>query len=404
MNQSVWGLLFLVFGFSVFGTESSNFCSNLYAADIPPSVHGFLVKKGRHDLIARFQAIPALSPEDFTKKFVNTPGQRPLGAGYNGIAFVDNEGRVTKFSFAVLASLGIVQLNPDIARVTNSELLQMEHHWGALRQSPALADVDVPKLRNAKEEPLGSQPLDEELLGSLIWSAYNPRFTPYPDLVSSDGFAFRTPLVQGVTFAQVLRSEREGTALHRRYNMQKLWKQVVFWQQVGHTMLQDSGVTVDLFQPANMLVDGVADATTGYIESPRIELIDHAVARPSPEGYAYYRAHGLDIPEPVFADAVKIIVWPTMPQHIVFNKLWGLNFNQALNFISAFYETQTQEEAIVRLAAVDTWSIVEAPFLGDYSNIEQARKLLANKSTQSAKNNRPSFWQRIKNCINALGA
>jgi hypothetical protein len=375
-----------------------------FAIEIPPSIKAFLEAKGRYDLISRFDAIPAVTPEEFAAAFVNAGTQRPLGAGYNGIAYIDNQERVTKFSFAVLASQGKVTLSDAMRRFSDEEVAAMGPRWRALNNSPDFVETNVPSLRGGRDEPLGSQPLGEELLGTLVWAAYNPKPTAFPSLYSADGLAFRGQLVRGVTLSQILASQRTGTALHKSYNMQAIWRQVIFWQQVGLVMLQDSGVTVDLFQPANMIVGGTANAD-GFINEPTIEIIDHAIARPSPEGYAYYQRLGWKIPEPSFADAIKLIVWPTMPQHIVFNLLWDLNFEQALDFVMAFYDLSDRESAILALSKIEPWIIVEAPFLANYKNIEQARQLvnasIQEESPQKAK--RPGFLRKLLKCISNLG-
>ncbi len=347
-------------------------CSSAWALPIPPQIHAFLLARGRTDLISRFESIPELSPEEFAAQFAARQ-QRPLGAGFNGLVFVDDQNKVTKFSNAVIASIGKVTLDtrPGVLRFSPEQIAALAPHWAGLNANDGMRSANIPELRGVDgDTPLGSQPLGEELLGSLVWAAFNPRYTTMPEVVSSDGLAFRTRLVEGVPLAKILRSQRDGTALHRGYDMAKIWRQVMFWQQIGRMMLRDCGLTLDLFQPNNMMVGGTRD-------NPQIEVLDHALARPSEQAMAFYRERDWVIPSPPFPESeLRLIVWPTMSQHIVSSMLWGLSFQQAIDYLKAYYDLNDTHDAMRRLAALEPWTIVEAPFLGDYTNIRIARRIL----------------------------
>jgi hypothetical protein len=343
-----------------------------WALPIPPHIKAFLLSRGRTDLVTRFESIPEVSPEEFAAQFASRQ-QRPLGAGFNGLVFLDDQNKVTKFSNAVMAAVGKVTLSqrPGILRFTPEQVAALAPQWSGLLANTGLRDANVPALRGvAQDEPLGSQPLGEELLGTLIWSSFNPRYTAFPEVVSSDGLAFRTRLIEGVPLAKILRSQREGTDLHRNYDMAKLWRVVVFWQQMGRLMLRDLGLTLDMFQPSNMMVYGTAD-------QPQIELLDHALARPTAEALSFYTEHNWVIPPPPIPETeMRLIVWPTMSQHVVSSLLWSMSFQQAVDYMKAYYDLEDGYDAIRRIAALEPWTIVEAPFLGDYTNIRIARRIL----------------------------
>lgn len=347
------------------------FCSQCFALPIPTEIKKLLLSKGRTDLIERFEAIRSVSPEEFADLFLQTEledKQTPVGAGFNGITFKDSQNRITKFIFSIWASLGKVQLLPSVARVDALGLENVRKGWSKLLNSKVVASTSVSALRGI-DGPVGSQPFGEELLGTLIWAAYSPRYTYFPDVVSSDGLAARGHNFEGIPLLRLLQSQRKNGNLHQKYNFHKIWREVIFWQRIGETMLRDIGVTIDMLTPGNMIV-------CGDPENPKIELIDNAIVRPSPDSLATYRRNGWELPTPTFQNEIQIIVWPTQPEHIVSSEHWSLNFEQAITYIMAYFEISNRSEAIERLSHIEEWPIVEAPILENYTNIRTARLIV----------------------------
>ena len=64
-----------------------------------------------------------------------------------------------------------------------------------------------------------------------------------------------------------------------------------------------------------------------------------------------------------------------MPEQIVLSRLWSLNFEQAIDYLSIFREC-TKEDAIKRLSEIPEWKIEVNPMMQDYSNIRRAKELL----------------------------
>jgi hypothetical protein len=327
--------------------------------------------RGRSDLIERFEKIPSLTPGELLNRFADgRPREiRAIGAGFNGIVFANHKNETIKLNFAVLAALGKVSLQSQIQSLSDMELQLAGGKWRVYFDIPAMRDVDVPALRRAPSEPLGSQPLMDELYGTLVWAVFNPEFTEFPGMISDDGLAFTSKWIDGVPLIALLRSQRENGDLHQKYDFKRIWKQVVHWQAVSEVMVRSSGYTVDMFTPGNFMV-------TGDPKAPVLRPIDTALARPTDEALAWYESQGWHVPKVSTLDsAMRVIVWPTMPEHVVSSVLWGLDFRQAIEYVRAAYGFPTDHLAIQKMATFQPWKIVEAPFLGDYANIENARRL-----------------------------
>jgi len=319
--------------------------------DVPDSIQKLLRDRGRQDLIEQFLAIPSVSPEQFVSAISEQGTLSLVGSGYNGVTFKDKLKRLSKVSYAVFLA------HPET-----------KERWGALHSLNGVPDLS--EAAAAPDRKINSFAVEKELMGTLLWSAYFPKAaTRFPDLVSTDGRAYRRPYVEGIALNTVLDAQRSKKPSElKKYNKQKLWERINEVLNLGEKMLLETGMMVDLVNPANFIV-------TGTYDDPKLDVIDNELLRPSTEALAVYvKEKGVQIPDAEYAQGRDFIQWPLMPDHIVFTTLWGMNFTQALDFLQVRYKIN-RTEAIKKLASIPEWPIEMAPKLQDYDRIQRAKMI-----------------------------
>ncbi len=329
--------------YSILGIFISTLC---FAYPIPKDLKEFLLENDQKALVDRFEAISEASPEEFVKALLESNPQLS-GAGFNGIAIADSQGRISKISHAIFG-------NPSLRK-----------HWAAF-----LEKHDVPQLKLPVHEIIRFQDIEarqstqKELLGTLLWAMYFPHAaTMLPDLITSDGFAYRRTYVPGIPLNEVLKNPQG-------YNTRKIWEQIVRYQNLAEIMLWETGLMVDLLNAANFLISGPK-------ENPIVELVDHEFVVPTEATRKFYKKQGIVVPKPRFFSNYKLISWPVMPDHILLSKNWALSFEQALEYLSVRYGYDFQIQAIEKLAETPEWRIDLFSERQDYSLIRKARSLLS---------------------------
>lgn len=332
-------LLYVVFALLFFAIHAT------LAVEIPAELRKFLSDRGQQRLIEQFDAIPRVSPEEFTRRF-DADKAKLAGSGWNGIAYRGDSNNVYKVAHAVFGSQNVKPAWTSLTTLPSVSADQFEVH--------KMIDFEVSAAR---------RPTQKELFGTLLWSAYYPQATEYlPDLISTDGFAYRRKFVPGTPLDKILHGKNPG------YDMRKIWGEIAWYQDVAQLMLLDSGVMVDLLSPANFIVSGTH-------ETPTLELVDHEFVAPTKQAREFYAQHGRVIPEPTFTQGFEMIRWPLMPEHIVQSKNWNLSFEQALEYVSVRKGTTSRALAINALASMPIWENELFPFLVVPENVEKAREL-----------------------------
>lgn len=332
-------------------------------------VEKLILSKNGSAIVAATRAIDVHTPGEFTARFLAGGPHRALGAGYYGSVFGDRGGIASKFSHAIAGALGLTEIFYPASTLTPEQVRALEPHWRGLRASPAFMAVDIPALRGLPDPP-GIQPVFDELHGKAVWALYAPRPPLLPYNISDDGLAMQMAALKNpVTFADLLRSQRTDGRLHEGFDMPALWGKVVALQNIAEAMLKDIGMTVDLFQPANLMVIPTA-------EGPDFQLVDEALAMLTEEGRLHYAAQGIAIPDPhQHITSIRLVVWPAMPEHIVMNKLWGLTLEQAMDFMAARHGVD-RAEALERIAALPRWGFGQYSMLQDYGVQDEAARLV----------------------------
>ena len=320
-----------------------------WSAPIPAELRGFLLSRGQQALVEKYESIPTATPDEVAQIFAQSK-MKLAGAGWNGAAFKDPEGHLLKLSHAIFGAPGVTR------------------NWSAFLNLPMIKSLILPVHERIDfAEVAARRPTEKEILGTLLWAAYFSDATTYlPDLVSSDGAAYRRRFVPGTPLNEVLSAQSPV------FDMKRIWQQVVAFQNAGERMLQDGGVMVDLLSSGNFIVSGTP-------EDPILELVDHEFVAPSPETKQFYAARGITLPDSPLVSQFEVIYWPLMPDHIVQSNNWKLTFDQALEYLSVRYGLRSRQEAIARLAATPEWQYSMYPHAANYSHIKQAKAQLRNE-------------------------
>ncbi|MBL7663651.1 MAG: hypothetical protein JNM93_00850 [Bacteriovoracaceae bacterium] len=309
---------------------------------IPKKLRPKLFKKLLND-------IKIETPESMLERMqLATGDSSELSYGYNGVAFKTDE-LVTKLNIHAFCDRDWQQ---KVLRPSSTSWYQL---------LPLLSPGAIER----RNELLGwggdtSASLYKEILGALIWKTYNPKDTTRL-IVSTDFQGFQRAFVPGVTLRQVLADSDTP------YNMQAIWKQFVVLQNTAENILKDTGLTIDLISAANLLVSGEYDR-------PVLTPIDFELMVPSAETYQYYEARNTKLPLTGQPLNLQWVRWPLMPENILIQNLWNLNFNQAIDYIKARFNITNTEAAIRKLATIPKFPIPFFDFAQNYNNIDEAIK------------------------------
>lgn len=347
---------------------------NALAAPLPTEIEQFLGQKGRGDLIERWKEIPVLSPAEFGREFCRSR-KTFVGAGYFGVVFRTEGHEAMKLSHALFSSLGMVALNPTRTSVP------MGPHIEATRKTAwehILDCEDVQALSVYREHAgvqVGGASVLEELYGELLAAAMDrSREIVLADAISEDGLAVMRPWLEGVSFAKILESQRDQTELHREFDLPDLWRQFAKWQRNAEALLFETGVTVDGLTPENFLVQKAKKTT-------RLIHMDTGVVGPSPEARALYRKWGILLPESRFTRVLNpATIWPVVPQHILYSRVWALSRTQALDYAAAWTRKTDPSELLRWIAQTPVLPIPVAPQLVDSAVVDGCAQLLATGS------------------------
>jgi hypothetical protein len=294
-----------------------------------------------------------------------------------------------KFAHPIFAGQGQIELNLDRSSIQFLPCFdEITDSWKSLITQPSLQSISLYESRPGLK--WGGIPVREEIYGSLLWAMYTDLAAIEWASMSYDGLAYERPYWQGHTLEDLLKSERSQTGLYLEYELQYraltgsamsemrgapvifsqwIWSEVIRWQRLSEKMLQELGVTIDLLSPRNFRVITTGDG------GMQLQPFDHGLVRPSPETVEYYRdILDIRIPSPSFQDAIgSYTVWPLAPEHIVTGAVWNLSFEQALQYLQVFHDC-SEGRAVERLAHLPRWKIETAPFVEDFSNIDQAQQ------------------------------
>lgn len=373
------------------------FTRALWAAPIPQELRAFLESRGRHDLVARYEAMPVLTPEQVAERFNSARQQRVLGAGFYGLVFVDADDNVIKLSHPITAALGKAVLRVDGNHPGDAFMATLERRYASLLQNTAFDGLDV-SAHNGVQGEVGTQFTRDEVYSKFVAAVFLPK-VHLPSFVSSDGLVFGMDKAPGIPLKKILQSQREGTELHRRYDMELLWQEVVHLLRLTEAMLKQSGMTIDTFQPANILVDLTEVDGQQHIT---LHTLDEAIAVLTPEARETLARKNIHIPQPAMPEFFRFVPWPAITTHLVYNVLWDLDYEQALRFLMTYHGVEDRQVAVRALAAIEPLTIVEYPPLAVTTNIERARAELRGMEHRTATSRRGILRRIARRCRDLL--
>jgi hypothetical protein len=354
LKKKAW--LILVFAFSCVG--------RLDAYDIPPKIYQWLQDNNQTRILDRIEKIQSLNVSSFITTFIEAD-PKFLDAGCNGLIFTDKNGRIWKISIAIAEAMDLIEITPNNNRIDDQEKARLKEDWKKIRESAAFMSLG-PFLQQRIQEgwPHHNEEIGREILGAATWGVYSPIDVNIPDLVAVDRYGFRDDFIEGPTFYEVLKAQKtSGTP----YDTQKLWKEFASLQRANELMLIETGMAADLFSPRNLKV-------RGGVSNAYLYPFDLGLSHPEPAITEWFVTQGLALPAPLFSGETQITERLIISAQVVSHILWKLTYEQSLEYIQAYFGTETLEQAKIKLAQIHEWAHRNYPKAMAHENIQRARR------------------------------
>lgn len=205
--------------------------------------------------------------------------------------------------------------------------------------------------------------IQREILGQLVWRHYDPLAAQLL-AVSSDLQALQRSHEYGQPLNEILKNPNA----YNQYDKLALWKEVIRIQSLAEMMLLETGLSIDLRSPSNLILMG--DKT-----APKLSNIDFELILPTKGTLNYYRLQGWTVPEIKAPKGLSLglNVWPLMPNAILSSTAWNLTYEQSLDYIKARHNVSTAQ-AIAILARTPRYKNEARPDAVTDKNILAAQK------------------------------
>ncbi len=142
---------------------------------------------------------------------------------------------------------------------------------------------------------------------------------------------------------------------------------------MAEQLLLETGLTIDILTPKNFLVIG---------NGPNAILFpfDKGLIEPSKEAKTWYSEHGFYVPDSIFKkDIQPATVWPLIPEHILYSKIWNLTLDQAKTYVKHLMNLTTDHKTLKFISELKPLPFTEAPEISDFSLINECNRYFISK-------------------------
>ena len=333
---------------------------------------------GKESITTQYQNIPTESAATFFERLQQSAPIRFVGSGSDGLVLMDRYFRTWKLSFAILEANGILAIDPSRNRISDAEKRRLKQQWPNFKtlsnESP-----DALRIQQAYEfhKNLGlgikNNSLTREIWGGMFRAAYSSAEDgKIPDLVSEDGYAYRTKYKMGIDLDHWIKLDQTGSS---GYSREAVFREVIRLQRINQTIFEKTGFMVDLFNPGNFILSGPP-------LTPHIAVVDYSMSYANQE-VSDWRVRSIQTPlrrnivPGELISTLGAFPFPTSQTIILSSELWRLSYEQALSYVAVLFHTD-QNESKTHLANLYPFRNERYPQVMNYSNIERARTEMGN--------------------------